>query len=350
MILVYDHRKDDIAATLDDLNKSWKKVCEDTAERGKKLRQANDQHNYNKNLEEAGKTLDDLENALKNGDVGSDLRSCKALINKQANIDNDLNQMEKKINDMQNLGQSMANDKHFDAPNILRACDKLQGRFKKLEGPTAERRAALELSLHFFQFWFQVDAEMQWIKEHEPLATSEVVGQDLHEAQKLQKKHRKLEAELEGHKPMIDKTIQLGADFVANKHPQSAKIEALCSELSESWEDLCNSAAKRRQILELSLRAQQYFFEANEIESWMAEKRNLLTTTDYGRDEDVARKLLAKHKAIELEIDSYCGLVKEMGTTADGLIKINHPQSKLIKERQQVSIIFTSFSIYLSKL
>ena len=49
-------------------------------------------------------------------------------------------------------------------------------------------------------------------------------------------------------------------------------------------------------MLELSLKAQQYFFEANEIESWMAEKRNLLTTTDYGRDEDVARKLLARHK------------------------------------------------------
>ena len=42
-------------------------------------------------------------------------------------------------------------------------------------------------------------------------------------------------------------------------------------------------------------------------------------------------------QAVELEIDSYCGLVKEMGTTADALVRTNHPQAKAIKERQQVT-------------
>ena len=55
-----------------------------------------------------------------------------------------------------------------------------------------------------------------------------------------------------------------------------------------------------------------------------------------GKDEDVARKKLAKHKALELEIDTYAGLVKEMGATADAMVKSNHPESKLIKNRQQV--------------
>ena len=58
-------------------------------------------------------------------------------------------------------------------------------------------------------------------------------------------------------------------------------------------------------MLELSLKAQQYFFEANEIEAWMAEKRNLLTTTDYGRDEDIARKLLAKHNVSNWNLCSF---------------------------------------------
>ena len=52
----------------------------------------------------------------------------------------------------------------------------------------------------------------------------QVVGQNLHEAQKLQKKHDKLEAELDGHKPMIDKTILQGAEYVKEKHPQSEKV------------------------------------------------------------------------------------------------------------------------------
>lgn len=55
-------------------------------------------------------------------------------------------------------------------------------------------------------------------------------------------------------------------------------------------------ANERGRKLELNLKAQQYFFEVTEIEAWMNEKRNLLQTKDYGKDEDVARKLLAKHK------------------------------------------------------
>lgn len=35
-------------------------------------------------------------------------------------------------------------------------------------------------------------------------------------------------------------------------------------------------------------------------------------------------------------MDTYSGIVKEMGTMADSMIRASHPQSKLIKDRQQV--------------
>lgn len=41
-------------------------------------------------------------------------------------------------------------------------------------------------------------------------------------------------------------------------------------------------------------------------------------------------------QGLELEIDTYSGIVKEMGTVADQMIKSSHPESKLIKDRQQV--------------
>lgn len=70
-----------------------------------------------------------------------------------------------------------------------------------------------------------------------------------------------------------------------------------CEELQEAWNDLQAEANERSRKLELNLKAQQYFFEVTEVEAWMNEKRNILQTKDYGKDEDVARKLLAKHKA-----------------------------------------------------
>lgn len=48
--------------------------------------------------------------------------------------------------------------------------------------------------------------------------------------------------------------------------------------------------------MDLSLKAQEFFFEAGEVESWLNEKNDVLSSTDYGRDRDAATKLLTKHK------------------------------------------------------
>ena len=47
-------------------------------------------------------------------------------------------------------------------------------------------------------------------------------------------------------------------------------------------------AAKRKEDLDDSLQAQQYFADANEGESWMREKEPIVCSTDYGKDEDSA--------------------------------------------------------------
>lgn len=79
-------------------------------------------------------------------------------------------------------------------------------------------------------------------------------------------------------------------------------MEELCNTLREAWADLRDKADKRTQKLELSLKAQQFFFDANEVESWLNEKSDVLSSTDYGRDRDSATKLLTKHKVLKIQI------------------------------------------------
>lgn len=70
----------------------------------------------------------------------------------------------------------------------------------------------------------------------------------------------------------------------------------MCTGLQDAWDDLKNKAQDRARKLELSLKGQQFFSEANEVESWLSEKNNILNSTDFGRDRDAASKLLTKHK------------------------------------------------------
>ncbi|XP_076180788.1 spectrin beta chain, non-erythrocytic 5 kst isoform X2 [Ptiloglossa arizonensis] len=330
-----NYRSDDVGQTLKELNDQWERLVALSLEKGRRLRQAACQHGYNRTMEDARLKLEEIENCLQSKQVGVDLRSCKELLKKHQSLESDMCQWEQKVDDLVAMGEEMAHEGHFDAANILKTSQATQRKFRSLKEPAQRRREALEESLRFHKFGFELDAELQWIKDHLPQASSTTLGQNLHQAQTLHKKHKKLEAEIAGHQPMIDKTSASGQALIDQAHPEKKKIRELCDELDDAWRDLQEKAGERSKALDLSLKAQEFFFEAGEVESWLNEKNDVLSSTDYGRDRDAATKLLTKHKAVELELDTYNGIVTEMGHTATSMINSKHPDSKAIGNKQQ---------------
>ncbi|KAK6641322.1 hypothetical protein RUM44_013031 [Polyplax serrata] len=335
-ILDNSYRSNDVDKILKDLNTEWENLVILSRDKGRRLRQAAAQHTYNRTLEDARLKLEEIKQSLQSKQVGNDLRHCKDLLKKQSALEMDLTSWKGKISDLAAIAEDMAQEGHFDADNILKASSDCQKKFEDLKEPAKRRRATLEESLKFHKFGFELDAELQWVNEHKPLATSDVFGQNLHQAQSLYKKHKKLEAEIEGHQPMIDKTLVNGQQLLEQNHLKSPEIETLCKKLRDEWQDLQNCANQREKKLELSLKAQEFFFEAGEVESWLSEKNDVLSSNDFGRDRDAAMKLLTRHKALELELDSYNGIVTEMGYAADKMVNAKHPDAKAISAKQQL--------------
>ncbi|XP_040070142.1 spectrin beta chain, non-erythrocytic 1 [Ixodes scapularis] len=324
------YASEDVARDLSRLEAQWAELCRRSNERGRCLRQAANQRAHNRALEDARVKLDELEAALASKDLGHDLRSVKDLLKRHQALEAELITWETKVQDLVLYGKDMADKGHFDAPNILKATRTLNDRFGRLREPAEERRRQLEESLKLHQFNFDVDTEKQWITEHLPAASSLDLGQNLIDAQNLFKKHQKLEREVQGHQGMVDKTLAAGRALVDQRHFASASVKDKCHELLACWNLLGSECAKRRKKLELQLKAQTFYSEVNEIEAWMNEKKAVLTSSDFGRDEDAAVKLLTKQKALELEIDTYSGLIVEMTHQGQTMIDQSHPDSKII--------------------
>ncbi|XP_017956520.1 spectrin beta chain, non-erythrocytic 1 isoform X4 [Drosophila navojoa] len=331
-----ENRVPEVEHRVADLNKKWKDLLALSEDKGRKLEQAASQREHNRAIEDAKKKVDELDSALKSKDVGNDLRSCKDLINKHQMLESEITIWDQKVAELVSTGDDMAHEGHFNAKNIEDETKELQQRFKDLRDPTQKRREKLEESLNFHKFVFELDAEFQWINDHLPAAKSNELGHNLHQAQSLYKKHKKLEAEIKGHQSMINKALLAGQALVAQEHPEQQNVEALCKQLEEAWQDLNLHCGERTRKLEMSLKAQQYLFDAGEIESWLGERNNALRSTEYGRDRDSAAKLLTKHKTIELELDTYSGIVTEMGHTCAAMVAANHPDSKVLKAKQQL--------------
>lgn len=71
------------------------------------------------------------------------------------------------------------------------------------------------------------------------------------------------------------------------------------------FQSLKNKSDDRRQLLDDSLEAQQYFADANEAESWMREKEPIVGLADFGKDEDTTEAMLKKHDALMADILAY---------------------------------------------
>lgn len=69
-----NYRKDEVAVTLQELNNEWKTLVGTSLEKGRRLRQAEMQQNYNNSIEDVEHKLDEISTNLKSTNVGVDLR------------------------------------------------------------------------------------------------------------------------------------------------------------------------------------------------------------------------------------------------------------------------------------
>ncbi|KAA0719870.1 Spectrin alpha chain, non-erythrocytic 1 [Triplophysa tibetana] len=295
----------EVSTRMDEVSSQWKKLLEATELKGIKLREANQQQQFNRNVEDIELWLYEVEGHLASDDFGKDLTSVQNLQKKHALLEADVAAHQDRIDGITIQGKQFQEAGHFDADNIRKKQEAMVARYEALKEPMAARKQKLSDSLRLQQLFRDVEDEETWIREKEPIASSTNRGKDLIGVQNLLKKHQALQAEISGHEPRIKAVTQKGEAMVDEGHFAAEDVKAKQQELHNRWDGLKGKAAQRRQDLEDSLQAQQYFADANEAESWMREKEPIVGSTDYGKDEDSAEALLKKHEALMSDLSAY---------------------------------------------
>uniref|UniRef100_H3CBT9 Spectrin alpha chain, non-erythrocytic 1 n=1 Tax=Tetraodon nigroviridis TaxID=99883 RepID=H3CBT9_TETNG len=296
----------EVARRMEEVSSQWKKLLEATElKEGLKLREANQQQQFNRNVEDIELWLYEVEGHLASDDYGKDLTSVQNLQKKHALLEADVAAHQDRIDGISIQARQFQEAGHFDADNIRRKQEALALRYEALRQPMATRKQKLSDSLRLQQLFRDVEDEETWIREKEPIAASTNRGKDLIGVQNLLKKHQALQAEIVGHEPRIKAVTQKGETMVEEGHFAGEDVKVKLTELHGRWDTLKLKASQRKQDLEDSLQAQQYFADANEAESWMREKEPIVGSTDYGKDEDSAEALLKKHEALMSDLSAY---------------------------------------------
>ncbi|KAJ8388746.1 hypothetical protein AAFF_G00129790 [Aldrovandia affinis] len=306
------YASDEVSGRMDEVSSMWKKLLEATELKGIKLREANQQQQFNRNVEDIELWLYEVEGHLASDDYGKDLTSVQNLQKKHALLEADVAAHQDRIDGITIQARQFQEAGHFDADNIRKKQEALVARYEALKDPMSARKQKLSDSLRLQQLFRDVEDEETWIREKEPIAASTNRGKDLIGVQNLLKKHQALQAEIGGHEPRIKAVTQKGQAMVEEGHFAAEDVKAKLGELNGRWDTLKGKASQRRQDLEDSLQAQQYFADANEAESWMREKEPIVGSTDYGKDEDSAEALLKKHEALMSDLSAYGSSIQSL--------------------------------------
>lgn len=78
----------------------------------------------------------------------------------------------------------------------------------------------------------------------------------------------------------------------------------------------------------------QFYAEVAEAESWINEKRPLVTSPDLGKDEDTVQVLTKKLDALYLDIDNFNNSIGELAALSQGLVQRGHFDSVNIQDQQ----------------
>merc|ERR1740129_151446 len=123
-----------------------------------------------------------------------------------------------------------------------------------------------------------------WLGEVESLLTTDEVGKDLASVQNLMKKHQLVEADIIAHEDRIKDMNEQADSLVETGQFDSSDIRDKKDNISKRYKHIQDLAAHRQALLNEANTLHQFFRDIADEESWIKEKKLLVTSDDYGRD------------------------------------------------------------------
>ena len=260
----------------------WQSLVATAENKGSKLSEAAAQQQFNRGVEDIELWLTEIEGQLASEDYGKDLTSVQNLMKKHALLEADVVSHQDRVDGVVIQANLFVEKGHFDAEAINAKQAALVERFQALQAPIVARRERLSDALRVQQLFRDIEDEESWIREKEPITASTNRGRDLIGVQNLIKKHQAVLAEINNHEHRVRSVCQSAEDMIREGHFASEDIQKRVYYVNDKWQSLKEKANQRKQDLEDSLQAHQYFADANEAEAWMKEKEPIVGSSDFG--------------------------------------------------------------------
>eukprot|EP00054_Salpingoeca_dolichothecata_P021566 m.138309 g.138309 ORF g.138309 m.138309 type:complete len:2442 (+) comp24033_c0_seq6:296-7621(+) len=318
---------------MEKLQENWEQLNENCKTKTERLDQALQQVDFNRMIEDLNVWCGEAETLLGSSEVIKDLTSVTNLLKRHEFLESDFAGMKDKMEAVRAQSLEFIYAGHFQAENIKQTHAALADRYKALEEPLATRRRKLEESLQLHQLLHDMDDEESWLREKENVAASTDLGKDLLSVQNLQRMHQVLVSEIEGNSQRLDAVYAEVSTMVAKKHPGADRVHARKIELEDHVERVRALLETRAHMLDDAEKCQQFLVDCTVLESTLAEKEQLVSSTELGKTVDATQSLLKKHTAVLSDIETLKDTLAQLETTCERMTGEGHAQAEMMEDR-----------------
>lgn len=157
----------------------WHLLTEMSGNKGQRLKEAIQKQTFERNVGDLETWIHEVESSLASKDYGKDVRSVTNLLKKHQLVESHATAHEERVTEILGQAEEFVEADHFQKDEIAERARAIVDRFEQLAGPMTSRREKLDQSLLLHQFLEDLEEELAWIREKEPLVKSNDLGRNL---------------------------------------------------------------------------------------------------------------------------------------------------------------------------
>uniref|UniRef100_A0A8C2AIU5 Spectrin beta chain n=1 Tax=Cyprinus carpio TaxID=7962 RepID=A0A8C2AIU5_CYPCA len=325
---------------LEEIRECWQDLESTTQAKARQLFEANRADLLVQNYSNLDQRLEQLEGQLSHVDYGQDLTTVNKQLKKLQTMECQMEEWYKEVGELQAQAASIPQQGQVMGKVSERQVG-VETRIVRLIEPLKERRRILLASKEVHQVGRDLEDEI--VKESSKTASKTVLNRTLKTLFLMVISSQSLQRELQGHRGHVEDVLERAGVIASIRSPEADSIRAGMEQLHQLWEALWSETEHRQLRLDVMYQAQQYYFDAGEVEAWLSEQELHMMNEETGKDEASTLQLLKKQLALEQTIEDYAETIGMLSQQCRQLLELGHPDCEQISKHQsQIDRLYVS--------
>ncbi|XP_043119308.1 spectrin beta chain, non-erythrocytic 5 isoform X2 [Puntigrus tetrazona] len=264
---------------------------------------------------------------------GRSLAGAVSLLQKHKDLQAEVNGHSQYLQRVLDRGRAMARSNQWNGQEVQQRCEQLIAEWEDLEELCEKRSGELNKAVTREQILLDCTELETLLSETSALVSTDYGKTEL-ATQSLMKQHEAVEGQIEVLAAQVDelKSSVKQAVRVWGLEELNKPYNHIKSKLSE----LQHSATVREQRLRETLHLHEFKRESAELEEWIAQQTQIAASNDFGSDYENALQLCGRFEVFLKQLEVGLERMHTCDKLAEKLIKSNHPESRFIRETQNL--------------